>query len=287
MIKVNLSKGDNPLQQIKESLRIISEIKNTFAKRKEFTLDLSEVDWILPCSAILLSSKLNEVSIQGAEINFIESKNKQVQEYLLKIGFPLGSQHEGDTFIPISHFQDNPADQNQIEKEALELFEKISSKTPSNFGSNSLPYILSELSDNIDQHSEFTFASLMAQYYPKKRHLDLAVLDNGVSIPFLFEKNKIKFNKDSDAIVKAVSGEASTKKGEVLRGFGLKSCKNLSIEGFKGELCIISRKGAILFKSTQKPKLYNFDVEVLEGTLIYLRLPIPTGDIPFYSLIEK
>jgi len=287
VIKVNLSRGDDPIKQIEESLRAISKIKETFAKRKEFTLDFSEVNWILPCSAILLSSKLNEVSIQGAKINYIESKNKQVQEYLSKIGFPLGSEEEGDTFIPISHFQDNPSKKNQVEEEALTLFEKISSKIPPIFGRNSIPHILSELSDNIDQHSEFTFASLMAQFYPKKEYLDLVVLDNGVSIPFLFEKNNIKFDKDSGAIMKAVSGEISTKKEEIMRGFGLKSCKRLSLEGFKGELHIISRKGAILFESNKTPKVYNFDNETLEGTLLYFRLPVPKGKVPFYSLIKN
>lgn len=286
MIKVKLSRGDEPIEQIKESLRILSEIKEIFSKRKEFTLDFSEVNWILPCSAILISGKLNEVKTQGAQINYIKPKNNVVQDYLSKIGFPFGSEAEGDTFVPISHFQDNPSDKNQIEKETLDLFYKISSKIPISFGHNAIPHILSELSDNIDQHSEFTFASLMAQYFPRKEYLDLAVLDNGVSIPFIFEKNNKEFKKDSDAIMKAVSGEISTKKDQGLRGFGLKSCKNLSIEGFNGELHIISRKGAIIFKPDEKPKIYDFKNEVLEGTLIYFRLPAPKEEVPFYEIIE-
>lgn len=287
MIKVKLSKGDDPIQQIKESLKIVSEMKDVFSKRKEFTLDFSEVEWILPCSAIILSGRINEVSIKGAKINYIESKSSQVQDYLSKIGFPLGSKKEGDTFVPISHFQNNPLDKEQIEKEAGSLFDKISSKIPSAFGSNSVPYILSELADNIDQHSEFTFASLMAQYYPQKDYLDLAVLDNGVSIPFLFEKKNKKFVKDSDAIMKAISGEISTKEEEGLRGFGLRSCKKLSLEGFNGELHVVSRKGAILFKQKNKPEIYDFDKEILEGTLLYFRLPIPKKEVPFFKLVEK
>lgn len=287
MIKVNLSKGDDPLQQMKESLKVVSEIKDIFSKRKEFTLDFSNVDWILPCSAIIISSRINEVSVKGAKIKYIQPKNNQVQDYLSKIGFPLGSKDEGDTFVPIFRFQNNPLEKDQIEKEAISLFDKISSKIPSVFGSNSVLHILSELTDNIDQHSEFTFASLMAQYYPQKEYLDLAVLDNGVSIPFLFEKKNKKFVKDSDAIMKAVSGEVSTKEEEGLRGFGLRSCKNLSLKGFKGELHIVSRKGAIFFKQDQEPKIYDLDKEVLEGTLIYLRLPTPKKEVPFFKLIEK
>lgn len=287
MIKVNLSDGDNPIKQIKESLRIISEINDTFSQRKEFSLDFSDVNWILPCSAILLSNKLNEIYTYGGKIKYIEPKNSRAKEYLSKIGFfPKISKEEGDNFVVLSHFQDNPSEKNQVEKEALNLFREISSKLPSSFGSNTLPYILSELSDNIDQHSEFTFASLMAQFYPQKEYMDLAVLDNGVSIPLNFEKNDKKFESDSDAIIKAVSGDISTKKNEGLRGYGLKSCKNLSLKGFKGELHLISRRGAIFLKSGVSPKFYDFENKTLEGTLIYFRLPTPKKEILFYKLIE-
>ncbi|MFW6283599.1 MAG: hypothetical protein ACOC1P_06130 [Minisyncoccales bacterium] len=87
MIKVDLSEGDDPIKQVKETLRIISKIKNTFSQRKEFTLDFSEVNWILPCSAIIISNKLNEVSSQGAKIRYLEPEKFSVRDYLTKIGF--------------------------------------------------------------------------------------------------------------------------------------------------------------------------------------------------------
>ncbi|MFH1586183.1 MAG: hypothetical protein ABIB79_05435 [archaeon] len=71
MIKVNLSDGDNPFNQIEESLRIIFEIDKSFEKREQIELDLSEIKWALPCSVILISGKLMELLSKGAEISYI------------------------------------------------------------------------------------------------------------------------------------------------------------------------------------------------------------------------
>ena len=52
MIKVILSDGDNPFNQIEDSLKLISKIDEAFDKREKIKLDLSEVNWVLPCSII-------------------------------------------------------------------------------------------------------------------------------------------------------------------------------------------------------------------------------------------
>ena len=110
------------------------------------------------------------------------------------------------------------------------LLDAIEKKIPDEFG-ESIQYIIGELSDNIDDHSQFTYASLMAQYFPIKKLVDIGVLDNGITIPILFKENGIKFSKDSEALKKALAGEVTTKKGEDMRGYGLKSCKDISIKG--------------------------------------------------------
>ena len=284
-MKVILSSDDDPINQIKQSLEILYKIEEAFMKREEINLDFSEVEWILPCSAILISSKIIDVQEQGAKINYIESKNNKVKEYLSKIGFPLGKKTDGDTYVSIKHFANNPEDRNQVNKESNELLKKMKDKIPEEFGS-SVQYILGELSDNIDEHSQFTFASLMAQYYPRKEHMDIAVLDNGISIPLLFEKNNIKFNKDSEAILKAISGEITTKKNEEMRGYGLKSCKDIAVEEINGELHIISRNGAIFIESKKKPELYDFDSAGLKGTFLYFRLKTPKKKVNIYPYLE-
>jgi hypothetical protein len=284
-LKVVLSSDDNPINQIKESLDILSRIEAAFIKREEITLDFSEVSWILPCSVILISGKIMEILNQGASIKYVPPKDKKVREWLSDIGFPLGKKIDGNTYVSIKHFVNNPEDKNQVNKEANELLKKVKDKIPEEFGS-SVQYILGELSDNVDEHSQFTFASLMAQYYPHKEHLDITVLDNGISIPLLFEKNKINFSKDSEAILKAISGEVTTKKQEEMRGYGLKSCKDIAVGGISGELHILSRNGAILIKSKKEPQLYDFEDVGLKGTFLYFRLKTPKKKVNIYPYLN-
>ncbi len=220
MIKVILSEGDNALKQIEESLKIVSEISKYFEKREKIELDLSEIKWALPCSVILIGGKLMEIHNNGAEVSYIPPKNLKVREWLQDIGFPLGKKDDGNTFVSIKHFPNNPENRNQVNRESNALIENMESKVPDKFG-DSVKYIIGELASNMDDHSKFTFASMMSQYYPVKKYLDLAVLDNGITIPFNFEKNGIKFDKDSEAIRMALFGEVTTKKDEMMRGFGL------------------------------------------------------------------
>ena len=285
MIKVILSGNDNPLNQIEESLKITAEIEKSFDKREKIELDLSEVNWALPCSIILISGKLMEILNKGAEVSYIPPKNPKVKEWLSNIGFPIGKKEDGDTYVSIKHFPNNPEDKDQVNKESNALMESMEGKIPNTFGS-SVKYILGELADNMDEHSNFTFASLMAQYYPRKEYLDIAVLDNGISIPFNFEKNNLSFSKDSEAIKKALYGEVTTKKNEKMRGYGLKSCRDISLKGIRGELHVVSRKGLVILKEDKEPKLYDFTDVLLNGTFLYFRLPTPKNEVNIYPYLE-
>ncbi len=285
MIKVYLSEGDNPVDQIRESLKVISEIDESFNKREKIELDLSEVNWVLPCSVILISGKLMEILSKGAEINYIHPKNKKVEQWLSNIGFPFGKKEDGDTFISIKHFPNNQQNKSQVNQESNALIKAIENKIPNTFGT-SIKYILGELADNMDEHSQFTFASLMAQYYPKKKYLDITILDNGITIPFNFEKNQISFKSDSDAIKKALFGEVTTKKDEEMRGYGLRSCKDISTKGINGELHIVSRKGIAIFKSNTEPEFYDFKDVFLQGTFLYFRLSTPKKLFDIYPYVE-
>lgn len=288
MVKVSLSRGDNVFNHIHESLRVMYEIGQNFDKREKIELDFTEVKWILPCAVILISGKVKEVITKGAEFVYIPPSNIKVNEWLTNIGFPLGDfplTPKESNFVPLKYFTNNPGNINQVNEEATNLIKSMENKIPDTF-KDSIKFILAELSDNIDQHSNFTFASLMAQYYPNKECLDLAVLDNGITIPFNFEKHDISFDKDSEAIKKALFGEVTTRKDDLMRGFGLRSCKDISTKGINGELHILSRKGLIIIKDDNKPIFHDFEEVSLKGTLIYFRLPTPKKAFNIYPYLE-
>lgn len=275
-IKCKLSKGDEPIEQIKECLKII-ELMND---HKEITLDFREVDWILPCSALLLSSKVIELSNKGTKFYYFGPNNEKVNSYLNEIGFPFGSELNGETFSPIKHFTYNE----NVNNEVVKVIEYIEDKIPNKFG-GSIPYIIAELSDNIDQHSKFTNASIMAQYYPKKKYVDIGILDNGLTIPLVFEEHNIKFKKDSEAIKKALSG-TTTKNEEPARGYGLSSSKKIINNALNGELHIFSRKGNIILTPNTEIEFNDFRDLELKGTLLYMRLYTPKKHLNIYNYLE-
>ncbi len=269
MIKIIFPDGENVLEHLSTTLEIIYKIQKESQNRKSISLDLSEIHWFIPCSMILISNKLKELLDKGINIHYKPPLHKKVKQHMEKIGFPLGGERDGGSYVSIKHFKKDERKKNQVNEQVNDLLDSIEGKLPYQFG-DSIKYILGELSDNIDEHSEFEYASLMAQYYPNKKIVDIAIFDNGISIPSLFEKHKIQFKNDAEAINKAVSGKVTTKKEEQMRGFGLRTCSNLSIEGLGGELHIVSRNEILILKSKKEPILHEIKENPLKGTFFIL-----------------
>lgn len=284
MVIVILPRSDDPVGQITESLKVINQMEIAYEKREKIILDFSYLDWILPCSAILISNKILEFISKNIEIQIKFPKNQKVVDYLTDIGFPGGNKEGSETYVPISHFSRKENEPNQINQEVNKLFKKIEGRIPYEFG-DSVKIILSELSDNIDIHSQYSYASLMAQYYPTKRWLDISVHDNGISIPKNFDIHKISYRTDSHAIMQALAGEISTKKDEIMRGFGLKSCRRISTEGMNGILLVVSRKGILLFQTGKDTCFHDLSDCSLKGTSLYFRINYPNERINVYEYV--
>jgi hypothetical protein len=279
LYKIELTNTDNQLTQIQEAIRIIRELEGLKINKPEILeLDFSDLIWIMPCSALLLSNSIYSLS-KRIDIKIIPPKNEKTQEYLSKAGFPLGGVKESETCLPIIHFTNKDKINTEVSKTIDYLQRNISPK----FG-QSILYLLAELSDNIDQHSQFTSASIMAQYYPKKGYMDIGLFDNGITIPGLFEEKNKPFKDDFEAIQCAFEGVST--KDETTRGFGLRTTKKLVLEGLDGEIHVFSRKGALVSKAGNKEKCLDLDGNPLSGTLIYIRANRPEKTLNIYEYIE-
>ncbi|MBS3088406.1 hypothetical protein J4402_01355 [Candidatus Pacearchaeota archaeon] len=285
MISFILACSDDPLKQITECLDVTGRIEKECEKNSKITLDLSRLEWILPCSALILSNKISEVAGKGCAITFIKPEKPQVKNYLESVGFPLGGVGTNATYMPIHHFSRKKGEDSTkiIEKEMEEIYSVVEKNLPSELSSG-IYYLLGELSDNIDQHSNFTIVSIMVQYYKKKGHIDIGVLDNGETIPGVFEKNGIKFERDEEAIKMALQG-ISTKEGEIGRGKGLITSKRLVQKGLNGEFFILSRKGFV--KAVGEKTIFNeLGGRSFKGTLIYMRFSDPRKGLNIYKYVE-
>jgi hypothetical protein len=112
-----------------------------------------------------------------------------------------------------------PGDSDLIKKTTEEVIDLADS---SYGGNNAVWYLLTELGNNIDNHSNFNNAFMMAQKYPKKGFTEFCAYDDGISIPGNFQNHGIEFTNDSEAIKLAMNG-TSTKYEDDGRGWGINS----------------------------------------------------------------
>lgn len=173
-----------------------------FCKRRQkcqntSTLDLTDCEWFYPTALLPLGNFLKE---KRDSINYSPPSSSDVENYFsLMINEEIAS-GEGDTYIPIVSL---PTDPHQANSTLERIFRLQNSKDYG--GENSFKYVVSELTDNIYQHSQFTNAFIMAQKYPKKGFTEVCFFDNGISIPGNFERNGMVF-KDPIAISEAING---------------------------------------------------------------------------------
>lgn len=151
-------------------------------------------------------------------------------------------------------------------------------------GPNAFKYALSELSDNIYQHSTFEHAWIMIQRFNSEQFLEVCLLDDGISIPGNYEKNNTPFKNDVNAILQAVNGKSTKKEHE--RGYGLPSVINMIIKGLKGEFLLVSRTGGLALKNEQKRGYNLSSLSPLSGTLISFRIPYNYNSIDIYPYME-
>lgn len=103
---------------------------------------------------------------------------------------------------------DLPQDRNQSNK-IVDKLQNLHNNGKGYGGRTAFTYLISELIDNIYQHSEFSNASMMAQRYGKRRFVEITIFDNGISIPTCFERDEHRFSHDCYAIVDALHGKST------------------------------------------------------------------------------
>lgn len=204
--------------------------------------------------------------------NFSDIVNRldvSIKKHIEKMGLPF----------PISfHIRKDE----KMDEEVNKILAEIRNKIPKKFES-SIPYVLSELTDNIEQHSKYKEASVFIKYNSNEKYLEIVIFDDGLTIPIVFEENNINYSKDSEAIKMALEGK-TTKKEDISRGYGLRTTRNI-VKALNGEMQIISRNGMLIITDSKTQNI-DFEKGKLDGTLIYLKLKTPEKDLNIYQYLE-
>ena len=235
-------------------------------------LDLSSVNFIysttlLPLSEIILKNK----------DKYIRPKLYSVANYIDTI-INSTSSNERRSYASIVKL---PQNCEKVEESLKKIF--AMQTDPNSFGGESaFKYVVSELVDNIYQHSSFSRALIMGQRYDVKGFIDISFYDNGITIPQSFKDNGFNYEA-SLAIGQALNGK-STKDDD--RGYGLRTTLKLFTKGLNSEFLIVSGNGAVYCDSDGDCLYKLADLAKLDGTLISARIPTNTSVINIYDYVE-
>jgi len=286
-IKLKFKKSDliKPIiLNLCDNVNLLSQLD----KKIKNSIDLSELQWVSPLSVLPVSSLLFDLKNKDYDFSINKSISLNVKSYLRTIKFFEGVHSHSyfksnKNYIPIVSLLNSPTtvqNRDQVLSSFLDiLLRKIGCKRNL---LNGLTYALSEIFDNIWEHSQTKHGWFLAQYYDRKNYADICFLDNGISIKGAYEKKKIKVANDIEAIQLALSGK-STKNKE--RGFGLRTTKNLITRSLlKGEFLILSGQGGY-YSGKGNEEFFNLNCD-WKGTIVLLRVNKTKRNINYTRYIE-
>ena len=260
---------------------------------RHFILDFNNLRFVQPLFILALAGLGDILLRKGITFEINEPKTKGCLDYLSKIHFPYGIQpdrlaswldvlkaYEQKRYLPIVNF---PADRSEINTSLTNnLLSQINQIVKGNLSldteyENAVKYLLSEITDNIIEHSGNERGWLMVQYYPTTLYLDICIIDTGKSILGSYRDYGLsEINTDVIAIEKALNG-ISTKSIE--RGTGLRTSRAISLDGLAGDFLLWSGD-AMYYNTTitQLPVSWH-------GTIVAMRIKKDVERFSIYNFI--
>ena len=150
-------------------------------------------------------------------------------------------------------------------------------------GNSSLSYLISELLDNVYEHSHSLNGYVFSQYLEQDDAINLCIADSGISIPGSF-KNAGLYRKeidgnDAEALKLANEGYSTKNRPDAEnRGFGISTTKSMLVAGMKGGFFMLS--GGAFHRYENKTNVYVNLKNVFRwnGTIILMRIPVVLPD---------
>ena len=141
-------------------------------------------------------------------------------------------------------------------------------------------YFLSELIDNIYEHSGSPNGYLFSQYLEHEQCINLCIADNGITIPGNYKRAELYQqeidNDPAEALRLANEGRSTKNRPETEnRGYGISTSKRMLVEGLGGSFFMLS--GSAFHRYERQSLNYYANISHFfrwDGTLILLRVPI-------------
>lgn len=228
--------------------------------------------------------------------------NSGIESYFSTIRFPHGispdpaafsdfiklmESFEGKTYLPITRFPTSVvAGSAAIRDRALSALGNTIQKQlglPTNIYSGVM-YLISELTNNVADHSKAQCGRITAQYFPSKNYMDVCIADCGKGLRASYLDSGIYQPASDDAAIQLALSGNSTKEEVASRGFGIPTSRKLLTQGLRGKLFFWSGE-AMHYEDVEGTQILSFpSVSRWQGCLIAMR--IPTQNIEGFNILE-
>ncbi len=240
---------------------------------------------------------------QYGEYVRVSNVSEDLNSYLKAVYFysPLRIDEETDCELVWTRYRDksylplccfNPLSKSS--EKAQEIIKKLVSARLGQGGKlvGVVSWLLSELIDNITEHSHGLEGYLFCQYVERENMLYILIMDNGRSIYTSFAAD-MRYqdnitNLESSALLMALQGKSTKNRPDAEnRGYGISNSRKLVVDGLNGEFFLMS--GAAFFRhDIHGEQVVDLPDNIRwNGTAVLLKIPtiIPAG-FNFYNYIS-
>jgi hypothetical protein len=247
----------------------------------EGNCDLSDLDWVYPTTLLPLGTFL-----ATSRRSYTPPKDQGVADYIsIMLRTDTGRTDPTRSYVPLVPLPPRNGDEDRV----LGLIYRLHDHGRLYGGESAFKYLIAEMVDNVYQHSRFSNAFVMAQRYDKKGFVEIAIIDDGITIGGSLRSSGMRIDDDAQAIVRILN-EGISAKGTDTRGYGIRSNARMFTEGLKGVVLIVSGCGAVELAFSEPDlgvRQNNYHLtqgsSSLNGTLVSVRIPFPSEKVDVYE----
>lgn len=281
---------------------LIKVISKTDAAEGKIVWDFSEVKFLHP---FFLAPLAIYKSTSGKDIECV-GMSLRVQSYLNSIYFDRLLHFEDEkkedvdkvmdaylekNYIPVCSFAMTDSNKNAFGSVIQHI---ITTQTNiGNAGITPISYFISELLDNVYEHSKSKNGYVFSQYLAREGAINLCIADSGITVFKSYQEaglHQEEIGNDEATALWLANEGYSTKNlpNAENRGYGISTSKRMLVEGLNGSFFMLSGNAFHRYERNQENYYVNLkDVFRWNGTIILLRIPVnvPEG-FNYYDYLE-
>ncbi len=255
--------------------------------------DFANITFVQPIFLSCISALILRLRTQGFRV-VLTNRSDNIAAHFRTIYFPNGlrldqnknwkgklRRYRGKEYIPLIYFQARP-----LERESF-LRDNVLSMVYTLLRDNcSLPvnvysaviYLISEMTDNIVDHSGQSRGWISANYNSRDKYLEICLVDCGHGLLRTYLNNGVEIETHTEAINKALLGLST--KADKERGFGIHTSNNMTVKGLKGVFAMFTGNSLLI-----NNKIVELPVN-WRGTIVALRIPVKAWNFKVIEYVE-